>query len=108
MATVLKTQKTAKTKAQPATTLAHAIRRTYEIREEIRRLEAEAKELRPVIDNNLGSMNVLIAGEYALTRVVRDRRDLDKDLLRAELGERFSDFERVSVYAVLDIKKVYQ
>ena len=108
MATALKTQKTAKTKAKPSTTLAHAIGRTCEIREEIRRLEAEAKELRPVIDANLGPNNILIAGEYALTRVMRERRDLDKDLIKAELGERFSDFERVSVYAVLDIKKVYQ
>lgn len=108
MSTAVKTQKATKaTKAQP-TTLAHAISRTYEIREEIRRLEAEAKTLRPVIDVNLGEMNVLVAGEYALTRSQRERRDLDKDLLRSELGERYFEFERVSVYSVLDIKRVFE
>lgn len=104
MATVMKA---AKLKA-PAVSLSKAIARTHEIRETIRILEAEAKELRPIIDSNLGDTNLLIAGEYALTRVLRERRDLDKDLLRGELGERFSAFEKVSQYAVLDIKKVRQ
>jgi hypothetical protein len=107
MATVLKTAKASKTQASAAS-LVHAIDRTYEIREQIRALEAEAKQLRPIIDSNLGASNIIIAGEYALTRTMRERRDLDKDLLRSELGERFSDFEKVSVYAVLDIKKVRQ
>jgi hypothetical protein len=99
--------KAAKPKAI-AVSIAKAIGRTHEIREEIRALEAEAKELRPIIDSNLSNTNLLIAGEYALTRTMRERRDLDKDLLKAELGERFSEFEKVSVYAVLDIKKVRQ
>jgi predicted phage-related endonuclease len=104
MATAMKT-----TKARSSTvSLAHAIGRTHDIREAIRALEAEAKALRPIIDSNLGNTNLLIAGEYALTRTMRERRDLDKDLLRSELGERFSDFEKVSVYAVLEIKKVRQ
>jgi predicted phage-related endonuclease len=104
MATAMKTTKA----RSSAASLVHAIDRTYEIREQIRALEAEAKQLRPIIDSNLGASNIIIAGEYALTRTIRERRDLDKDLLKAELGERFSEFERVSVYAVLEIKKVRQ
>jgi hypothetical protein len=61
-----------------------------------------------VIDANLGKTNILIAGEYALTRSLKERRDLDRDLLKEELGDRLSDFEKVSVYPVLDIRRVYQ
>ncbi len=107
MATALKTSKATKARSSAAS-LADAIARTYEIRETIRRLEAEAKAIRPVIDANLGNTNILIAGEYALTRSLRERRDLDRDSLKEELGDRLSDFERVSVYPVLDIRKVRQ
>ena len=95
-------------KAPVQVSLSHAIARTYEIREAIKALEAEAKALRPVLDDAVSTHNLVTMGGYALLKSTRERKDLDKEAVRLALGDRFDDCLKVSAYTVLDIKLVHQ
>ena len=95
-------------KAPAQASLAQAIARTYEIRDAIKALEAEAKALRPVLDEAVTTHSLVTIGGYALLKSTRERSDLDKAAVRLALGSRFDDCLKVSAYTVLEIKLVHQ
>lgn len=71
-------------------------------------INAAKKELDPLIDKlqaELGDENSGKAGDYLLIATKRQRSDLDKKALAARLGDAIKDFEKITTYIVLDIKK---
>jgi len=102
--------KTVKLKVQAPVqvSVGHAIKRTFEIRQAIKALEEEAKALRPVLDDALGTHNLVTMGGYALTKTERSRVELDKDAVRLALVDRYDSCTKVIQYSVLDIKLVHQ
>ena len=73
-----------------------------------KRKEIERKEtaLKAHFKNLLGESKSLMVGGYFISLSERLRTDLDKEKLRTELGSRLSEFEKISSYNVLDLKKV--
>lgn len=81
------------------------VSRARELRDVI---NASKKELEPLIDKlqaELGDENSGKAGDYLLIATKRQRSDLDKKALAARLGDALKEFEKITTYIVLDIKK---
>jgi hypothetical protein len=97
-----------KIQAPVQVSLAHAIQRTYEIRQAIKELEAEAKALRPVLDDAVSTHNLVTMSGFALIKTDRTRTELDKDAVRSALGDRYDACTKEIKYSVLDIKLVHQ
>lgn len=71
-------------------------------------INAAKKELDPLIDKfqaELADENSAKVGDYLLIATKRQRSDLDKKALAQRLGDAIKEFEKITVYTVIDIKK---
>jgi hypothetical protein len=66
---------------------------------------AQLKELRTSLLAALGDADTAQVGEWLLLRSDRTRVDLDKEGLKAALGEKLKEFENRSSYEILEVKK---
>jgi bifunctional ADP-heptose synthase (sugar kinase/adenylyltransferase) len=73
-----------------------------EKRKELEKVEKEIKEFFKAI---IGNEGVLLAGDYMILISERSRKDVDKKSLAAELGERYSQFEKESSYQIVEVKR---
>jgi len=83
--------------------LAQQLFELIEKRKEIEKAEAKLKEH---FKTRLSTERPYQIGIFMFFLTERSRTDLDKERLRGELGSRYSDFEKVSTYNVMDLKKV--
>jgi predicted phage-related endonuclease len=78
----------------------------FEAREQRKAAEKIEKEHKATLKEIMGDDETLKAGPFLVVLKQVNKTTLDTKLIKIELGERVSEFERDSSYKTLDIKKV--
>jgi predicted phage-related endonuclease len=74
--------------------------------EQIKALTEQQEKLKKEIKHELGSKGEHKIGEFKISYAERTRIDLDKKKIEEFLGDKVKDFEKITGYEVLVVKKV--
>lgn len=73
-----------------------------------RETEKIEKDLKEWIKGIMGEDMRIIIGDFLVTRKEAERRDLDKEALKERLGPEYVNYEKLTVYEVLNLETFHK